>query len=86
MGPPLIAAENPSARRGTRATNPGFNGAAAHRGGELMALGEAAVVPALLQWGRRSSRRRTRTSVTEVVVRNYKLQWGRRSSRRRTDR
>ena len=84
MGPPLIAAEDPRWRRDERANGRGFNGAAAHRGGRHgpdWAHGEEAKA---LQWGRRSSRRKTRTPAPVPARAFAALQWGRRSSRRKT--
>ena len=84
MGPPFITAENwrPARQRSCRSAC--FNGAAVHHGGEL--TGEVVSVPEAgrrLQWGRRSSRRRTGPP-PRVLPSIHRLQWGRRSSRRRT--
>ena len=60
MGPPLIAAEDRSRHVAPHPRRHRFNGAAAHRGGRLPTSWTYSGNSALLQWGRRSSRRKTR--------------------------
>ncbi len=67
MEPPLIAAENVFAAEEHRRIKIRFNGAAAHRGGELRVAYALGLADASLQWSRRSSRRRTRLTPAQTL-------------------
>gem|GEM_PF-3525404 len=60
-----------------------FNGAAALRGGRRMVRGCSSQTTSMLQWGRRSTRRKTSDDEADES-RPQTLQWGRRSTRRKT--
>ena len=59
MGPPLYAAEDFAAPRTSRISVTRFNGAAALRGGRHYLLDGLPPFTYRLQWGRRSTRRKT---------------------------